>query len=96
MNLMLKLCEQIEENGQIASVALLRAKSPQSLPLPEAIKIIQHYKSGARSTKLEQPKEQASSKKETLNIEQRMADLEQKNLALEKRLHVLEERLSKA
>ena len=91
-NTLLTICEKIATNGNTPSVALLRAKSPQKLPLPQAIKIIKSYNAGARSNAIGSTHIETVEEPTQLSIEQRLDALELENQSLKQRVQVLEEK----
>ena len=77
------LCQQIAEEGQTPSVAMLRAKAPYKVSVTEAISAIKSFngaKLAPRPT-LKQPTKG--------ELEERVKDLENAVAVLEKRLNAL-------
>lgn len=77
------LCQQIAEEGQTPSVAMLRAKAPYKVSVTEAISAIKSFngaKFAPRPT-LKQPTKG--------ELEERVKDLENAVAVLEKRLNAL-------
>lgn len=97
MNLLLALCESLEKKGIQPSVAMIRAKSVQSVALPVAIKAIQQYKQGARAKNNEGfqigdklPDTEGNHSK---SIEDRVTQLEYENRLLRNRIDELEKKM---
>ncbi|MBO1254117.1 hypothetical protein J3L16_00300 [Alteromonas sp. 5E99-2] len=90
---LLRLCEQLSAKGLAPSVAMLRAKASDTLTLPQAIKVIQRYKSGERAQAVETKKDNTEPKPDTRNNltpEERIEQLEEQNKQLNDRLLAIE------
>ncbi|KLV01636.1 hypothetical protein ABT56_22035 [Photobacterium aquae] len=67
--------ESLIAEGKEPSVALIKARLPEPLPMPVIIKALQSWKSSARVPKIEKSAPQLSAEERISKLEQLVADL---------------------
>ena len=87
----INLCFDISEQGKTPSVALIRNMAKHSLPIPEVIKALQHWKSNPNARPKHHPVKETSSCADKASLEQRVTQLENQIVTIMQELTNMQE-----